>query len=82
MKFFSKKLLGHEIFELYSPLGYKIFFEKLVKPCGLPSYKLNVHSRISRYQENDMEQKFPAHSHLQNLIVSQQSLLPWNNLEE
>ena len=47
MKFFSKKLLGHEIFELYSPLGYKIFFEKLVKPCGLPSYKLNVHSRIS-----------------------------------
>ena len=41
MKYFLKKLLGHEVYDL---LGYENFFEKFVKPSGSPSYILNVRS--------------------------------------
>ena len=36
MKYFLKKLLGHEIFRTMSP-RLRIFFEKFVKSSGLPS---------------------------------------------
>ena len=44
MKYFLKKLLGHEIFRSMFSWATKIFFEKFVKPSGPPSYILNVHS--------------------------------------
>ena len=50
MKYFTKKLLGHEIFRsmisrLWSP-GLRIFFEKFVKPCSriIKSMKTQVSS--------------------------------------
>ena len=33
MKYFLKKLMGHEIFR-YGLLGYETFFEKFVKPSA------------------------------------------------
>ena len=43
MKYFLKKILGHEIFR---SMVYEIFFEKFVKPSGVPSYILDVSSLI------------------------------------
>ena len=37
IKCFLKKLFGHEIFSSTVPLGYKIYFEKFVKPSGSSS---------------------------------------------
>ena len=46
MKYFRKKLLGHEIFRsIVSWATNFIFLEKLVKP-SVPSYIRNVHSLI------------------------------------
>ena len=45
IKYFPKKLLGHEIFRLYDLLGYEIFYEKFVKPFW-PPYVFNVRSLI------------------------------------
>ena len=44
MKYFLKKLQGHEKFyeKVYDLLGYEFFFEKFIKPSGPPSYILNV----------------------------------------
>ena len=36
MKYFLKKLLGHEIFSSMVSLSYEFFFEKFVKPSGPP----------------------------------------------
>ena len=44
MNFFSKKLLGHEIFIVLWSSGLQIKKKKIVKPFGPPSYILNVHS--------------------------------------
>ena len=50
MKYFLKKLLGHEIFtSIVSWVGYKIFFEKFIKPAPPPPtyLMLNVRSLTS-----------------------------------
>ena len=44
MKYFTKKLLGHEIFSSLIPWATKYFFKKFVKLSDTPSYILNVHS--------------------------------------
>ena len=44
MKFFTKNLLGYEIFSSMVPLGYEMFFEIFVKPSGPHSYILNERS--------------------------------------
>ena len=44
MKYFSKQLLDHEIFRSMIFWATKFFFEKFVKPPGLPSYIYNVRS--------------------------------------
>ena len=41
IKYFPKKLLGHEIFSAYGVLGYKFFLEKFVEPSVPLSYILN-----------------------------------------
>ena len=46
MKYFVKKLLGHEIFRSMVPFGYEILFEKFVKPSGPLSCILNGRSFI------------------------------------
>ena len=42
IKYFPKKLLGHEIFRYMVSWATNLFFEKFVKPSGPPSYILNV----------------------------------------
>ena len=44
MKYFLKKLLGHEIFRSMVSCATNFFFEKFVKPSGPPSFILNVRS--------------------------------------
>ena len=44
MKYFLKKLMGHEIFRSMGFLGYEILFEKIYKTLRPPSYILNVRS--------------------------------------
>ena len=44
MKYFLKKLMGHEIFRSMGFLGTKFFLKKFIKPSGPPSYILNVRS--------------------------------------
>ena len=46
MKYFSKQQLVHEIFRSMVSWAMKFFFEKFVKPSGLPSYIFNVRSLI------------------------------------
>ena len=59
MKFFSKKLLGHETFTS-GPLGYKIFFGKTLRlPSPPPAYLYNVHS---------LKKDFSYYSFLQFII--------------
>ena len=44
LKFFTKKLLGQEIFGSLVPWARKNFFEKFVKFSSPPSYIINVRS--------------------------------------
>ena len=44
MKYFLKKLLGHEKFRSMVSWATKFFLEKFVKPSGPLSYILNVRS--------------------------------------
>ena len=44
MKYFSKKLLGHEIFRSMVSPAKNFLFEKFVKHSGPSSYILNVRS--------------------------------------
>ena len=53
MKYFLKKLLGHVIFRSMVSWATKMFFEKFVKPSGLPSYILNVRSVIEEFRSKN-----------------------------
>ena len=46
MKYFLKKLLGHEVYDL---LGYENFFEKFVKPSGPPPTYLMYGPLLTMY---------------------------------
>ena len=64
MNYFTKKLLGYDIFSSGS-LGFEIFFEKCVKPSGPYPYVLNRRS----FNRKKAEENFSILINLLSLIL-------------